>query len=112
MKKTNAIPNQVNRALQKLGNDLKEARIKRRLTMELVAERAGITRVTLSKVEKGNPAVLIGIYAKTLFVLGLIENLYNLADANNDEIGRILESENLPIRVRYKRRSQKKKNGR
>jgi transcriptional regulator with XRE-family HTH domain len=103
MKKTGTTPNQVNKALSKLGNDLKEARIKRRLTMELVAARAGITRSTLSKAEKGDASVSIGIYAKILFVLGLVENLYNLADANADEVGRILESENLPTRVRYKK---------
>ncbi len=103
MKKTAIIPIPVNRALKKLGADLKEARIKRRLTMSLVEERAGITHATLTKVENGNSGVSIGIYAKVLFVLGLIDNLYQLAEPDNDIIGRMYDKENLPKRVRYKK---------
>ena len=44
--------------------------------MKLVAERAGIKTDTLSKVEKGSVTVSMGIYAKVLFVLGLVENIY------------------------------------
>ena len=88
--------------LKTLGSNIKKARIKRRLTMKLLAERAEIKTDTLSKVEKGNATVSMGIYAKALFILGLAENLYELANPDNDEVGKILESENLPKRVRYK----------
>ncbi len=103
MKKTSTIPIPVNKALKKLGADLKEARIKRRLTMALVEERAGITHITLSKVEKGDAGVSIGIYAKVMFVLGLIDNIYNLAEPDNDTVGKVYDKENLPKRVRYKK---------
>lgn len=103
MKKTSTIPIPVNKALKKLGADLKEARIKRRLTMALVEERAGITHTTLSKVEKGDAGVSIGIYAKVMFVLGLIDNIYNLAEPDNDTVGKVYDKENLPKRVRYKK---------
>lgn len=103
MKKTSTIPIPVNKALKKLGADLKEARIKRRLTMALVEERAGITHTTLSKVEKGDAGVSIGIYAKVMFVLGLIDNIYNLAEPDSDTIGKVYDKENLPKRVRYKK---------
>lgn len=103
MKKTSTIPIPVNKALKKLGADLKEARIKRRLTMALVEERAGITHITLSKVEKGDAGVSMGIYAKVMFVLGLIDNIYNLAEPNNDTVGKVYDKENLPKRVRYKK---------
>ena len=103
MKKTSIIPLPVNKALKKLGADLKEARIKRRLTMALVEERAGITHITLTKAEKGEASVSIGIYAKIMFVLGMIDNLYNLAEPDNDTIGKIYDKENLPKRVRYKK---------
>lgn len=103
MKKTSTIPIPVNKALKKLGADLKEARIKRRLTMALVEERAGITHITLSKVEKGDAGVSMGIYAKVIFVLGLIDNIYNLAEPDNDTIGKVYDKENLPKRVRYKK---------
>ena len=103
MKKTSIIPIPANKALKKLGADLKEARVKRRLTMALVEERAGITHVTLTKVEKGDSSVSIGIYAKVIFVLGLIDGLYQLAEPDNDIIGKMYDKENLPKRVRYKK---------
>ncbi|MEI8389808.1 MAG: helix-turn-helix transcriptional regulator [bacterium] len=102
MKKTTIIPIPVQKTLTTLGTNIKEARIKRRLTMKLVAERAGIKTDTLSNVEKGSPTVSIGIYAKVLFVLGLVDNMYELANPDKDEVGKILASENLPKRVRYK----------
>jgi len=102
MKKTTVIPIPVQKALKTFGANLKEARIKRRLTMKLIAERAGIKTDTLSKVEKGSTTVSMGIYAKVLFVLGLVENIYEIANPDKDEVGKILESENLPKRVRYK----------
>ena len=87
--------------------DLKEARIKRRLTMALVEERAGITHVTLTKVEKGDAGVSIGIYTKVMFVLGLIDNVYNLAEPDNDVVGKMYNKENLPKRVYYTREEKK-----
>lgn len=107
MKKQTKLPIPVNKALQKLGSDLKEARIKRRLTMALVEERAGITHVTLTKVEKGDASVSIGIYTKVMFVLGLIDNVYNLAEPDNDVVGKMYDKENLPKRVYYTREEKK-----
>jgi len=68
--------------------------------MELMAERASISRTTLTKVEKGDAAVSIGIYASVIFVLGLTSNLANLLDPEKDLLGRVLEEENLPQRIR------------
>lgn len=107
MKNQTKLPIPVNKALQKLGADLKEARIKRRLTMALVEERAGITHATLTKVEKGNAGVSIGIYTKVMFVLGLIDNVYNLAEPDNDVVGKMYDKENLPKRVYYTREEKK-----
>ncbi len=107
MKKQTKLPIPVNKVLQKLGSDLKEARIKRRLTMALVEERAGITHVTLTKVEKGDAGVSIGIYTKVMFVLGLIDNVYNLAEPDNDVVGKMYDKENLPKRVYYTREEKK-----
>ena len=67
--------------------------------MAVVAERAMITRPTLQKVERGNPAVSIGIYATVLFVLGMGDRLTGLADARTDPIGLALEHERLPERI-------------
>ena len=87
MKKTSIIPIPVRKVLKKLGSDIKEARIRRRISMELMAERAGITRPTLAKVERGDTTTSMGIYAKVIFVLGLDENLADIADIRNDKVG-------------------------
>lgn len=101
MKKTSIIPIPVKRALKELGSNLREARIKRSLTMELVEKRAGITHVSLTKVERGSSTVSMGIYAKVMFVMGLLDNLYEIANPNKDLWGRQFDRENLPKRVRY-----------
>ena len=67
------------RALRKLGEDIGNARRRRQLTMELLAQRAFTTRQTLQKVEAGNPMVAMGIYAAVLQALGLLDGLGNLA---------------------------------
>lgn len=95
-----ALPIPVQRTLRKFGQDLRNARKRRRLTMSLVAERASISRSTLSKVENGNSGVSLGIYASVLFALGLLKHLEELADADKDVQGRLLEEEHLPQRVR------------
>jgi len=99
-----AIPVPVQRALKKLGSDLKNARKRRRLPMKLTAERAMISRSTLNKIENGDGGVSLAAYAKVLFVLGLITKLADLADIKFDELGLSLEGEQLPQRVRFSKK--------
>jgi hypothetical protein len=94
------LPLPVKRALAKLGDDLKSARLRRRLTTTMVAERAFITRSTLVKAERGDPGVSLGIYATVLFVLGLADRIAGLADVRTDDLGLQLEEGRLPQRVR------------
>ena len=94
------LPLPVKRALAKLGDDLKAARLRRRLTTMMVAERAFVSRSTLIKVERGDPGVALGIYGTVLFVLGLVDRLEQLADVRNDDLGLQLEDARLPKRVR------------
>lgn len=96
------------RALKKVGQDLREARKRRRIPMWLAAERASISRATLTKIEKGDEGVSLGAYAKILFVLGMIDRLAELADAKFDELGLGLEAESLPKRIRLPRRDKRK----
>ena len=96
-------PLPVVRALKKLGRDLREARKRRRIPMWLAAERASISRTTLSKIEKGDEGVSLGAYAKILFVMGMIERLVELADPIFDKLGLGLEAESLPKRIRMPR---------
>lgn len=103
------LPIPVKRALKKLGADIRDARKRRRIPMKLMAERAFITRVTLAKVEKGEPGVSLGIYACVLFVLGLTSRLADLADARYDELGLFLEEERLPKRIRLPKASDQKR---
>jgi DNA-binding XRE family transcriptional regulator len=100
MKKTNNVPIPVKKALRKLGQDISDARRRRRITMELMAERAGISRTTLHSIEKGESSVSMGAYASALFTLGLIGNLQQLADVGHDLVGHELEAEQLPQRIR------------
>jgi len=104
---TIALPIPVRRALRKLGRDIRDARRRRRIPLAVVADRASISRMTLIKLEKGDPGVAMGIYATVLFVLGLSERVADLADATNDPIGLQLEEEHLPQRIRI--RSGKRK---
>ena len=99
-------PLPVRRALKRLGRDLCDARKRRRIPMRLAAERAGISRSTLSKIEKGDEGVSFGAYAKILFVLGLIQHLTELAGPKFDELGLELESEGLPKRIRIPRKER------
>ena len=94
------LPLPAKRALAKLGEDIRSARLRRRIPTTLMAERAFITRPTLAKVEKGDPGVSVGIYATILFILGLTPRLADLADARGDEVGLQLEEEHLPKRIR------------
>jgi transcriptional regulator with XRE-family HTH domain len=98
-----ALPIPVRRALRKLGGDIRDARLRRRIPVAVAAERASIGRSTLSRLEKGDPAVALGIYATVLFVLGLIDRVGDLADARNDPTGLQLEEEHLPKRIRMPR---------
>ncbi len=100
MRTTPPLPLPVKRALAKLGGDIRSARLRRRITAALMAQRAFITRMTLRKVEHGDPTVSLGIYATVLFILGLTPRLAELADARTDELGLALEEERLPQRIR------------
>lgn len=82
-----------------MGEQIKLARLRRNLSVELTSERAGISRATLWKVEKGDPSVAIGIYAAVLHALnGMDKDL--LLVAKDDLLGRTLQDLNLPIRKR------------
>lgn len=71
-----------------MGEQIKLARKRRKLSLAKLAERAQCTQLTLMRVEKGLPTVSIGIYARVLYALGLDEDI--LLIAKDDEAGRIL----------------------
>ncbi len=108
MRTTPTLPIPVKKALKKLGNDLCDARRRRRISTTLMAERVGISRPTLSKIEKGDPSVSLGSYASALFVLGMTERLSDLADIKFDETGLMLDEENLPERIHLPSKKKKR----
>jgi len=91
------------RVMDRLGENLKLARLRRRLSAELVAQRAGISRATLHKIEKGEPTVAMGSYFMVLNVLGLEEEIEQLAA--DDEFGRRLQD----LGMKTARRAPKRK---
>ena len=95
-----ALPLPVRRALRKLGADIATARKRRRITMELMAERAMTSRQTIGRLERGDPVVSVAIVATVLFVLGMTERLAELVDATADPVGLDLDEARLPKRVR------------
>jgi transcriptional regulator with XRE-family HTH domain len=92
------------RELAALGQRLKDARLRRRFAASTVCARANISRPTLYKIEHGDPAVTLGSYVQVLRVLGLEKDLSNIA--KDDELGRRLQDERLPHRLRAPRRSR------
>lgn len=90
------------RILKTFGEQIKLARLRRKLSSEQVAERAGISRSTLVKLEKGHVRVSIGHVLNVLSVLGLEKDFLQLA--KDDELGRKLQDANLITKKRAPKR--------
>jgi transcriptional regulator with XRE-family HTH domain len=103
-----ALPIPVKSALRKLGADIRDARLRRRIPVAVMAQRAFISRTTLVKAEKGDPGVAMGTYAAILFALGMLDRLHDLASSKADEVGLALEEERLPKRIDLGPRRAKK----
>ena len=90
--------------LEQMGLQIKYARLRRKISAEIVAERAGISRATLCAIEKGSPSVAMGCYAAVLHALNYMDKDLLLV-AKDDELGRKLQDLNLHVqkRVRKKR---------
>ncbi len=89
------------KVLVELGENLRFARLRRNLSTQMLAERAGISRSTLNAIESGSSSVSMGAWVQTLFVVGLEKDL--LAVARDDEFGRTLQDARLPIRMRARK---------
>lgn len=91
--------------LKTMGEQIRLARLRRNLSVELIAERAGISRTTLWNVEKGSPSVAIGIYAAVLHALNNMDKDLLLV-AKDDIAGRRMQDLNLPMRRRAPRKEE------
>jgi transcriptional regulator with XRE-family HTH domain len=90
------------RILGHLGERLKAARLRRRYSADMVAQRAGIARATLSRIELGDPGASFGNYARVMQVLRLEQDLNRLAA--DDELGRKLQDAEIGTRARAPKR--------
>jgi transcriptional regulator with XRE-family HTH domain len=84
--------------LTTLGENIRLARLRRRYSMEQVAERADISRPTLHSIERGNSNVTIGAYVKVLAVLGLEQDIAEVA--KDDTLGRKIQDAGLIVKER------------
>lgn len=98
----NILPN-TEKVLMQMVEQIKLARLRRNLSAELVAERAGISRASLWKVESGNPAVAMGIYAAVLHALNNMDKDLLLV-AQDDVMGRQIQDLELRVGKRARRR--------
>src|SRR5580658_8038334 len=94
------------RTIVGVGENIKKARLRRAYSSATVAERAGITRKTLYRVERGDPAVALGIYARVLQALRLENDLASIAA--DDALGRKLQDAGLEPKSRAPKRSKPK----
>ena len=102
-KTTPSLVPRISRLLNEVGMHLKLARLRRKYSSETVAQRAGITRRTLSKVEQGDPAVALGVYARVMQVLRLEDDLALLGV--DDKLGRKLQDAGITPKLRAPKRS-------
>ena len=92
---------QTQRRAEALGERLRFARLRRRMSLAELAARVDVTRNTLSRLERGDLSTSLGVLARVLAVLGLEEDLDRLAQ--DDELGKRLQD----VRLRRPRRSPK-----
>jgi DNA-binding XRE family transcriptional regulator len=88
--------------LTDLGENIKLARLRRKLNTTQVAERAGVSRSNLWKIEKGTPTVAMGAYFQVLFVLGLEKDFLKLGA--DDQLGRKLQDAGLLTKEKSSKR--------
>jgi transcriptional regulator with XRE-family HTH domain len=98
------------RQFVKVAENIQMARLRRKLSTSMIAERAGISRNTLRAIERGDPHVSFGAYASVLFCLGLEKDLAQIA--RDDELGRKLQDAQLTIATRAPRLKQNKDHAR
>ena len=95
-KKTILLPKAI-KSLQILGQNLKLARIRRRISAAMMCERAGVSHATLTAIEQGKPTVSMSGYMSVLFCLNMHTDIEKVA--TDDVLGRELQDLQLPKRV-------------
>ena len=94
------LPPAIRRANRQLGEDVKTWRKLRSLTQTQLADRAGISRGVLSRLENGAEGVSLESFLRVLRALGVLESLTHALDPYESDVGRLRSSEKLPKRIR------------
>lgn len=94
------------RISEELGENIRLARLRRKLSATMVSQRAGISRNTLRAIEQGSSSVTFDAYANVLFTLGLENDLKLIA--RDDELGRKLQDAGLTLKARAPRMKTEK----
>ena len=89
-------PAAVEDILNRLGRNIRTARLRRKLSQEELAERIGVSRYVQADIEKGKPTTAIAAYFGTLWALGLLRDMREVADPDRDQEGKILERARSP----------------
>ncbi len=87
-------------ALERLGQDIRNAWLRRSIAVADLAVRAGTSPSSIARIERGDPGVAIGTLAGVLLVLGLLDWLSDLVDVRKDDLGLALATEHGPRRGR------------
>jgi len=98
MKQQSTLLPKAQKVLNDLGENIKLARLRRKLSTAQISERAGISRATLWQIEKGTPTVAMGAYFQVLFAMGLEKDFLKLG--SDDELGRKLQDAGLLTKER------------
>ena len=95
----------IKRILQRMGEQIKLARLRRNIPMEVIAERSGLGRTTVWNIEKGSPSVSMGAYAKVLHAIeGMDKDL--LLICKDDAKGRLIQDLGLKVARRASKRNK------
>lgn len=97
-------PAEVEEELRRLGRNIRTARLRRNIPQGELAQRLGVTRFLVSRMERGNPRTAVGVYMGALWAMGLLADVTNVADPDGDAEGRTLERARNPQRARRSHR--------
>ena len=96
-------PAAVEELLARLGQNIRTARLRRRLPQLELAQRMGVSRFVIADVEKGKPTTGVAVYLGALWALGLLDEMRQVADPDRDEEGKTLERARNPRRAHRRR---------
>lgn len=102
----NAMTPQAQEALKMLGKRLKQARLRRNESQEMVAKRTGTTRATQQRLENGHPGTTLGVLINTLYVYGLLDPFDDIANPDKDSVGKALEMNRAPKKSGRKKKEE------